>query len=175
VTGYGVTPAMLLIDPKYPDNVGRTVRTCACLGVSQLWYTGTRCRSQWELMRRLPREERLGRYSHTALLQADEHRPLAVFGPQAVPVAVEVVPGAQDITWFTHPEGAVYVFGPEDGTLSAGILSACHQFLVLPSDGSPLNLSVAVGWVLGDRRAQRIRAGLEPPRADGERARPVVR
>ena len=39
----------------------------------------------------------------------------------AVPVAVELVPGAEDITWFEHPENAAYVFGPEDGTLDVGI------------------------------------------------------
>jgi tRNA(Leu) C34 or U34 (ribose-2'-O)-methylase TrmL len=163
MTARGITPAVLLADPKYPDNVGRTLRTCALLGVSQLWYTGTRCRDRWEAMSRLPREERMPRYTARTELIAAEGRWLEHFPSGTVPVAVEVCPGAEDLAWFEHPERAVYVFGPEDGSLSAGVKSACHRFLVLPSDGGPLNLSVAVGWVLGDRRVKAIRAGLIDP------------
>jgi tRNA(Leu) C34 or U34 (ribose-2'-O)-methylase TrmL len=160
----GRTPAVLLDDPKYPHNVGMAFRACACLGVPQLWYTGTRARDVWQEMSRLPREERMPRYTSRTELIAAEGRWLGRFPPGTVPVAVEVSPTAEDLTWFEHPDQAVYVFGPEDGSLSKGTRSACHRFLILPSDG-PLNLAVAIGWVLGDRRTQRIRAGLEAPRA----------
>lgn len=169
----GVTPAVLLDNPKYPHNVGMTYRTCACLGVAQLWYTGDRAASAWRVMSRLPREERMPRYSDRTELIPAEGRWLAQFPPGTVPVAVEVSPGAEDLAWFEHPEQAVYVFGPEDGSLSKGTRSACHRFLILPSDG-PLNLAVAVGWVLGDRRAKRIAAGDEDPQGPYSRVRGVM-
>jgi tRNA(Leu) C34 or U34 (ribose-2'-O)-methylase TrmL len=168
----GQAPAVLLADPKYPHNVGMALRTCALLGVSQLWYTGHRAEDVWREMRRLPREERLPRYIERTELIAAEGRWLEVFPPGTVPVCVEVSPTAEDLAWFEHPEHPVYVFGPEDGSLDAGMRSACHRFLTLPSDG-PLNLAVAIGWVLGDRRAQRIRLGLEPPRPAYDRVRSV--
>jgi tRNA(Leu) C34 or U34 (ribose-2'-O)-methylase TrmL len=166
----GTTPAVLLDDPKYAHNVGMVFRTCALLGVRQLWYTGDRAEAQWQGLDRLPREERLRAYlARTELIKA-QGRWLSQFPPGTVPVAVEVTPGAEPLEWFEHPEAAVYVFGQEDGSLSRGIKTVCQRFLILPSDG-PLNLAVAVGWVLGDRRAQRIRLGLEPPRPAYERVR----
>ena len=166
----GTTPAVLLDDPKYAHNVGMVFRTCALLGVRQLWYTGSRAEAQWQGLDRLPREERLRSYlARTELIKA-QGRWLSQFPPGTIPVAVEVTPGAEPLEWFEHPERAVYVFGQEDGSLSRGTKTVCQRFLILPSDG-PLNLAVAVGWVLGDRRAQRIRLGLEPPRPAYERVR----
>jgi len=168
----GVTPAVLLEDPKYPHNVGMAFRTCALLGAAQLWYTGTRAEDVWREMSRLPREERLPRYAARTELIAAEGRWLGQFPAGTVPVAVEVSPTAEDLTWFEHPEQAVYVFGPEDGSLSKGTRSACHRFLILPSDG-PLNLAVAVGAVLMDRRVKRIAAGQEESRGAYKRVRSI--
>jgi hypothetical protein len=42
------------------------------------------------------------------------------------------------------------------GSLDKGIKSACHWHLVLPTDGGPLNLAVAVGLVLMAWSVQRI-------------------
>jgi tRNA(Leu) C34 or U34 (ribose-2'-O)-methylase TrmL len=172
VTVTGRTPAVLLDDPKYAHNVGMAFRACACLGVSQLWYTGTRARDVWREMRRLPREERMPRYAARTELIAAEGRWLSSFPPGTVPVAVEVSDTAEDLTWFEHPLHAVYVFGPEDGSLSKGTRSACHRFLTLPSDG-PLNLAVAVGAVLMHRRTQFIEDGLIEPRGAYERVRSI--
>lgn len=38
----GRPPAVTLIDPKYPHNVGAALRACSCWGVGQLWWTGRR-------------------------------------------------------------------------------------------------------------------------------------
>jgi tRNA(Leu) C34 or U34 (ribose-2'-O)-methylase TrmL len=173
VTGRGLTPAVLLDDPKYAHNVGMAYRTCALLGAAQLWYTGDRAEAEWQGLRRLPREERLRQYlDRTELIRA-EGRWLRQFPPGTVPVAVEVSPTAEDLAFFEHPEQAVYVFGPEDGSLGKGIRSACHRFVILPSDGGPLNLAVAVGAVLMDRRTKRLRAGLEEPGAPYARVRAI--
>ena len=61
---------------------------------------------------------------------------------------------------FEHPERALYVFGPEDGSLGRAVLARCHRFLVIPTRHCA-NLSAAVYTVLYDRHAKRVRAGLE--------------
>ena len=57
-----------------------------------------------------------------------------------------------------EPDGVL--IADDTGFLKKGTRSACHRFLILPSDG-PLNLAVAVGAVLMDRRVKRTLAGLE--------------
>jgi tRNA(Leu) C34 or U34 (ribose-2'-O)-methylase TrmL len=166
----GQTPAVVLVDPKYPHNVGSVVRTAACFGIPQVWYTGTRAREKWQDMKRLPREERMPRYTDKVRVIQGRGRFLGEFGPVAVPVCVEVHPTAEDLTTFEHPLHAVYIFGPEDGDLDKGIKSACHRFVTVPSDG-PLNLAVTVGIVLAHRRMQFIEDGLVEPKGAFQRVR----
>jgi tRNA(Leu) C34 or U34 (ribose-2'-O)-methylase TrmL len=162
----GQTPAVVLYDPKYPHNVGAVLRSCAALGARQLWFTGDRAQSAWESARRIPREERLRDYSSVEILKG-EGRFLDRFPAGTVPVAVEVHPGAEVLTYFEHPENAVYLFGPEDGSLPRGILTACHRVVIIPSDHC-LNLATAVSGVLLHRRIQRQLAGLEDVRPAAE-------
>lgn len=157
----GRTPAVVLVDPKYPHNVGGAYRVCAAFGAQQLWYTGHRAESGWEADGRLPREERLRAYRHVELVRG-EGRFLGQF-PGATIVAVEVHPTAEVLTTFEHPENAVYVFGPEDGSLPRGIRTACHRFVIIPSD-TALNLYSAVTATLFHRRMARQLAGLEEVR-----------
>jgi tRNA(Leu) C34 or U34 (ribose-2'-O)-methylase TrmL len=157
----GETPAVVLVDPKYPHNVGSVVRTAASFGIPQVWYTGTRAKERWQQMKRLPREERDPRNMDRVRVIQGRGRFLGEFGPKAVPVCVEVHPTAEDLTFFEHPANAVYIFGPEDGDLDKGIKSACHRFLVVPSDG-PLNLAVTVGIVLAHRRMGEVLDSLRP-------------
>lgn len=78
----------------------------------------------------------------------------------AVPVAVELRRNGESLIRFEHPERALYVFGPEDGSLGRAVLARCHRFLVIPTRHCT-NLSAAVYTVLYDRHAKRIRAGME--------------
>lgn len=80
---------------------------------------------------------------------------------EVTPVAVELRPQSESLVDFAHPENALYVFGPEDGSIPKGVLARCHRFVVIPTHHC-LNLSAAVNLVLYDRRAKRIAAGLEP-------------
>jgi tRNA(Leu) C34 or U34 (ribose-2'-O)-methylase TrmL len=80
------------------------------------------------------------------------------------PVAVEVRDEAEPLDTFLHPDDAVYVFGPEDGSLRRGILTSCHRFLRIPTAvRTPLNLAAAVNIVLYDRHVKRLHAS--PPLA----------
>jgi len=156
--GDGITPAVALVDPKFPHNVGAAVRAASCYGVRQVWFSGDRVQFDGAKRHRLPREERMRGYQEVEIRQADYF--FDAFAG-AVPVAVELRRNAESLIDFEHPERALYVFGPEDGSLDRAVLAQCHRFLVIPTRHCT-NLSAAVYTVLYDRHAKRVRSGLEP-------------
>lgn len=93
------TPGVILIDPKYPHNVGATIRACSCFGAQSLAWTGSRIdvSKYW----RPPREERMKGYKSAKFL--NHPRPLEPFH-DATPVCVEVHENSEPLTLFEHPE-----------------------------------------------------------------------
>jgi tRNA(Leu) C34 or U34 (ribose-2'-O)-methylase TrmL len=156
MAGMGKTPAIILVNPKYGVNVSSALRTCSVLGIPQLWITGNRWQSGWH--KRAPREERMRVYGDVQVYRCDT--PLYAF-EGATPVCVEIQRNAVPLAYYEHPENAVYIFGPEDGSVPDWARRNSHEFLILPGK-SCFNLSVAMGMVLMDRMTQRQRAGLEP-------------
>ena len=151
-------PAIVLVEPKYPHNVGQVVRNASCYGIRQVWYTGDRVKITGEHGYRLPREERMKGYADVSLVtHEDPLTALLQANPGAVPVAVELRPGAEPLPGFVHPDEAIYVFGPEDGSLHGPILKRCHRFVVIPSLHC-LNVAMSVGTVLYDRM---VKAGAD--------------
>ena len=156
----GRPPAVALIDPKYPHNVGAALRACSCWGIGQLWWTGRRVTLDVPRGQRLPREERMKGYRSVQLARDD--RLFDRFEPGSVtPVAVELWPDAESLVSFEHPADALYVFGPEDGGLPRPVRLRCHRFVFIPTHHC-LNLAAAVNVVLYDRRLKRHLAGKEP-------------
>ena len=156
----GRPPAVALIDPKYPHNVGAALRACACWGAPQLWWTGRRVTLDVARGQRLPREERMKGYRSVEMLRDD--RVFDRFARGTVtPVAVELRPAAESLVTFEHPEDALYVFGPEDGSLPKAVRLWCHRFVFVPTHHC-LNLAAAVNVVLYDRRLKRQLSGREP-------------
>jgi tRNA C32,U32 (ribose-2'-O)-methylase TrmJ len=78
-----------------------------------------------------------------------------------VPVAIELIDGAQSLVDYEHPERAMYVFGPEDGTLGQKVLGWCRDVVYVPT-ARCMNLAATVNVVLYDRLAKLER------RRDGE-------
>jgi len=146
----GKSPAIVLVNPKFPHNVGATVRSASCWGIEQVWWTGDRIRLDEK--KRLPREERMRGYKDVELIQFNN--PFDQFNlDDVVPVAIELQKGAESLPNFEHPKNAVYVFGPEDGSIPATFKKFCHRFVVIPTRHC-LNLSVAVSIVLYERQRQ---------------------
>ena len=147
----GKTPAVILINPKFSYNVGGAQRACSCWGVHQLWWTGNRVKFEptetSKGKKRLPREERMKGYMDVELNQFDY--PFEQF-KDAVPVGMELIPGAESLPTFEHPENAIYVFGPEDGSISSTARGYCHRFVSIPAYHCT-NLALAIGLVLYDR------------------------
>jgi tRNA(Leu) C34 or U34 (ribose-2'-O)-methylase TrmL len=153
----GRAPAVALVDPKFPHNVGAALRACSCWGIPQLWWTGARVSVQ--LGKRLPREERMKGFRAVEMIHDEEF--LARFERGAfTPVAVELRPQAESLPEFVHPEDALYIFGPEDASIPKAVLARCHRFVVIPTHHC-LNLGAAVNVVLYDRRLKRHLAGIE--------------
>lgn len=157
----GKTPAVILENPKFAHNGGSVLRAASILGVRQLLITGTRMLDVWEERGRLPREERMRVYGNVEVIFTD--RPFDAFPRGTTFVGVEVQENAEVLAYFEHPENPVYVFGPEDGSLSKSARGLIHRFLILPTDGC-MNLSHAVSNVLMHRRLQRQLSGKEEVR-----------
>lgn len=144
----GKFPSILLTNPKYSANVGAAVRAASCFGAKQVWWTGNRVRLDDN--QRLPREERMKGYKDIDMVQFDypfDH----LKGDGVVPVAIELLPGSECLYDFVHPEKAVYVFGPEDGSIDQMFRRFCHRFVTIPTRHCT-NLAAAVYLVLYDRK-----------------------
>ena len=152
--------AVLLIDPKYPFNVGGALRACAAFGAESLEWTGDRVHT--EGVPRLPREERLRGYKDVRVQRLDRPGVEAIARHREppepfTPVAVEFRNNSERPPEFLHPERALYVFGPEDGLLSGAVLAQCHRFVIVPTMHC-LNLAATVNLVLYDRMAKQASA-----------------
>jgi len=140
---------IILCNPKFPHNVGAAIRAASCFSVPHVIITGNRVPIETPTKKgiRIPREERMKGYKDVTITREDYClRKLK----DVVPVAVEVGLNSESLPNFIHPENAVYVFGPEDGSLERSELSQCHRFLSIPVRHCT-NLSAAVYIVLYDR------------------------
>lgn len=149
---------IVLCNPKFPHNIGAALRACACYGVPKLRWTGPRMDRELDKLSRIPREERMKGYKHVHFGRNDK----AVDELGGTPVCVEVNSSHQNILTFEHPDDAVYVFGPEDGSVPDGMRSCCHHFVFLPMLNCA-NLSVAVATTLAYRLAYFEKIGRYSP------------
>ncbi len=65
-------------------------------------------------------------------------------------VCVELAEGAKALPQFEHPRHALYVFGPEDGSLPQSVIDAADHVVFVPTVGC-MNLAASVNVVLYDR------------------------
>ena len=165
--GVGADLAVALWNPKYAFNVAQAVRIASCYGVPQVWFNGDRVPLDSTKGNRLPREERMKGYRDVEICHGEYF--FDAFPSDVTPVAVELTPSSENLVHFEHPEKAVYVFGPEDGSLPKVARRLSHRIIQIPTRHC-LNLSMAVGTVLYDRHYKRVLEGLENPHdvADAE-------
>lgn len=161
--------AVVLLNPKTPYNVGSAIRACSIFGVNVLRWTGKRITTAEGRRKagtqfgkgnrpRLPREERMKDYTDVDWTVAPEDVISSFIAQGYTPVAVEVRDNAERLDEFVHPEKAVYVFGPEDGSVPKGVLAVCHRFVCIrTATRTPLNLAAAVNLVLHDRYVKEVR------------------
>lgn len=139
-----------LIDPKSPSNVGAVMRAAGCYQADEVRYSGSRY-------------DRAARF-HTDTKNVSRSIPLKgtadLLGdlPEGTRVVcVELVEGATALPSFVHPECALYVFGPEDGSLDQSLVDRADAVVYVPTVGC-MNLAASVNVVLYDRLAKSAQA-----------------
>jgi tRNA(Leu) C34 or U34 (ribose-2'-O)-methylase TrmL len=140
-----------LHSPKSSINVGHVLRAADAYGASAVCIQRSRVRSPTDTSaayRKLPVFRTQGSL-----------RELVPF--DCIPVAVELVPGAENLVDFKHPDRAFYVFGAEDNTLGEATLSWCKHVIYVPTQIC-MNLSACVNVVLYDRLAKGHRNNVQP-------------
>lgn len=139
-----------LINPKSPTNVGAVMRAAGCFQADAVRYTGNR-------------------YAHAARFHTDTKNvsqdiPLTHVAhlldelPEDTHVVcIELVEGATALPEFQHPARALYIFGPEDGSLSQALVDQADAVVYIPTVGC-MNLAATVNVVLYDRMVKSGRA-----------------
>jgi len=139
-----------LVDPKSPTNVGAVLRAAGCYQANAVRFTGDR-------------------YLRAASFQTDTKNVVAQLPLEPVAdlledlptdirvVCVEMVEGAVALPGYQHPPRALYVFGPEDGTLAQALIDRADDVIYVPTEGC-MNLAASVNVVLYDRLAKGERA-----------------
>jgi len=129
--------------PKREFNTGTLYRSAYCLGAHYIFTIGRRYHhtlgDTTKSWRNIPA------FSFTDAQDFLSHRP---FSGQLI--AVERTPDAVPLESFRHPERAIYVLGPEDGSISTEIMEAC-QAVVSIQTKQCLNVAMAGVAVLYDR------------------------
>ncbi|MCK5880452.1 MAG: RNA methyltransferase, partial [Sinobacterium sp.] len=142
-----------LVNPKSPTNVGSVLRAAGCFGVDEIYYSGSRYTRAAEFTKghgRIHHSDTQNASKRVALNQSDDL--LAECEPAMKIVCVELVEGAKALPSFTHPEQALYIFGPEDGSIPQKIIDAADEVVFMPTKGC-LNLAATVNVLLYDRVA----------------------
>ena len=135
-----------LLNPKSPSNMGSVMRAAGCYRADAVFYTGTRY-------------DRAAAF-HTDTHQASSRIPLQQVEDliKAAPahtriVCVELVEGAVALPGYQHPERALYLFGPEDGSLDQAIVDRADDVVYMPTEMC-MNLAASVNVLLYDRMAK---------------------
>lgn len=132
--------------PKTAANVGSVLRAAHCYGAAMVATTGQRYRRA--------STDAAKAYRHIPLIQCDDLHAVIPF--DCVPVAIEFIKSARELTTYVHPERAFYVFGPEDGTLGQSITGWCRDVVYVPTEYC-MNLAATANVVLYDRIAKQLR------------------
>ncbi|SUP39645.1 RRNA methylase [Vibrio owensii] len=137
-----------LYNPKSPTNVGAVLRAAGCYDAAQVRYNGTRysraVKFQTDTQNSQERIQLVEMEDLTANVADDVEI-----------VCVELVVGATALPHFTHPENAIYMFGPEDGSLPQEMVDKAHHVVYVPTHGC-MNLAATVNVVLYDRMAKTL-------------------
>lgn len=137
-----------LSNPKSPTNVGAVMRAAGCYQVDDVRYTGER-------------------YDRAVKFQTDTKKvankiPLTSIDclldglPEDMKVVcVELAEGAISLPEFQHPDKAIYVFGPEDGSITQQVADRADHVVYVPTVGC-MNLAATVNVLLYDRLAKSV-------------------
>jgi len=136
-----------LVNPKSPDNVGSVLRAAANYRVDKVFYTGDRYP---RAIARKARTVDMSRKISKDVLIARADCLIDVVTKNMKIICVEFAVNAIPLPEYEHPENAIYIFGPEDGSISQDIIDQADAVVYVPTVGC-MNLSASVNVLLYDR------------------------
>lgn len=139
--------AVGLHNPLNGINLGHVLRAADAYGASMVAYSGSR------VQLKKPTNVSSAQYRIPVVRTDDLH---SVIPHGCVPVAVELVEGAENLCTFVHPPCAFYVFGAEDATLGQKVLGWCKHVVYVPTKIC-MNLSACANVVMYDRIAKGLK------------------
>lgn len=143
-----------LTNPKSPTNVGGVMRAAGCYGAAQVRYTGQR----YEYAARNQTQYDTDTHHARGRIPLTPVADLLDDLPQGMKiVCVDLVLGAIPLPQFNHPEQAIYIFGPEDGTIRQQVIDRADAVVYVPTVGC-MNLAASVNVLLYDRLAKSAQA-----------------
>lgn len=128
---------------KTSENLGTLLRTANILGAAFVGTIGARYQKQ--------ASDTMASHRHMPVFHwpdADAFWQNIPMG--CVPVAVEIAKQSRPIIGWRHPEAAVYILGPEDGSLPPEVMERCRDVVQLPGYHC-FNVAVAGALVMYDR------------------------
>ncbi|MGB3620844.1 RNA methyltransferase [Ketobacter sp. MCCC 1A13808] len=135
-----------LYNPKGSENVGSVMRAAGCYVANAVYYTGQR----YDRAARFSTDTQNIR-SQIPLIPVDD---LVLAAEEGVSiVCVELALGAIPLPQFRHPQRALYLFGPEDGTLPQSVIDRADATVFIPTSGC-MNLAATVNVLLYDRMSK---------------------
>ncbi|WP_133406027.1 RNA methyltransferase [Parashewanella tropica] len=148
--------AIGLQNPKTPINVDAVMRACGCYQVDNVFYTGTRYDRAAAFQTQKPKVDTKSVAQIIPLKRVDDLL-TAVSNDHHI-VCVDLVVGATPLPEFEHPENALYIFGPEDGTIDQELIDSADSVVYVPTVGC-MNLAASVNVLLYDRLAKAMQKG----------------
>ena len=133
-----------VLNMKTGINYGTLFRSAACFDADFLCLIGRRFEQQASDTQKTQRHIPLLEYTDVDDFLA--HRPY-----DCQLVGVEMIDGAHNLPDIVHPERALYLLGPEDGSIPRSLLDECQIVVRIPTRYS-LNVAVAGSIVIYDRR-----------------------
>jgi tRNA(Leu) C34 or U34 (ribose-2'-O)-methylase TrmL/N-acetylglutamate synthase-like GNAT family acetyltransferase len=137
---------LALTNPKSPTNVGAVMRAAGCFSADKVQYTGSR----FDIAAKFQTDTK-NVSNRIALEKVDSF--FDNLDPDMKVVCVDLVEGATPLMDFKHPAKAIYVFGPEDSSITQADILKADEVVYIPTVGC-LNLAATVNVLLYDRLAK---------------------
>lgn len=132
---------------KDPKNLGTLWRSAVCFGASYVFTVGyhyhRECADTPKSWRKFPC------FSYDDIEDFANHRPY-----DTPLIGIELTEDAKPLEGFTHPERAMYLLGPEDGSLSLRAQDMCQHVVAFRSSHCT-NVATAGSIVMYDRQTKR--------------------
>lgn len=129
---------------KTPANVGSMLRSAQAFNASLAFTIGGR------VPYRRQSTDTTNATDHLPFIEFQGIEEFKLARPRGAQIVVVEVDGERDLHSFTHPPRALYVLGPEDGSVSTAMRELAQHTVRLPSRYC-LNVAVTAAIVMHDR------------------------